>query len=209
MKQSKPLLFIAFFAIFFYCNSYSFAQTKPVPANSQRKDFYLLLKEADLKFTFPSGFKEIKAINNDYFSFDFALEEPQHNCEVWLMVRSQKQNWLSYENAQNNKKTELANPDSMYVDIGKAYAIGLTGSQNFMVRNIPADVLAEYNADAGKSYLLNLRDMQVIHHYKYALIVSLQKNHTGTLIAIFFTNYKDPDFYRDVNCVSHSFKFTP
>jgi hypothetical protein len=97
----------------------------------------------------------------------------------------------------------------MYVDIGKAYAIGLTGNNNYMVRNIPADVLDEYNADAGKSYLLNLRDMQVIHHYKYALIVSLQKNHTGTLVAIFFTNYKDPDFYRDVNCVSHSFKFTP
>jgi len=209
VKQSKPLLFIVFFAIIFYCSSYTFAQNKSLPANSQRKDFYLLLKEADLKFTFPTGFNEIKVINNDYFSSDFALEESRHNCEVWVVVRSQKQNWVSYENAQNNKKPELANPDSMYVDIGKAYAIGLTGSQNYMMRNIPADVLAEYNADAGKSYLLNLRDMQVIHHYKYALIVSLQKNHTGTLLAIFFTNYKDPDFYRYVNSVSHSFKFTP
>ena len=209
MNQSKPLLFIVFFAIFFYCSSHAFSQKKPLPANNQRKDFYLLLKEADLKFIFPSGFNEIKAINNDYFSFDFALEEPQHNCEVWLMVRSQKQNWVSYEKNQSDKKTQLANPDSMYIDIGKAYATGLTGNKNFMGRNIPADVLDEYNADAGKSYLLNLRDMQVIHHYKYALIVSLQKNHTGTLIAIFFTNYKDPDFYRDVNRVSHSFKFTP
>jgi len=209
VNQSKPLLFIVFFAIFFYCSSHAFSQKKPLPANNQRKDFYLLLKEADLKFIFPSGFNEIKAINNDYFSFDFALEEPQHNCEVWLMVRSQKQNWVSYEKNQSDKKTQLANPDSMYIDIGKAYATGLTGNKNFMGRNIPADVLDEYNADAGKSYLLNLRDMQVIHHYKYALIVSLQKNHTGTLIAIFFTNYKDPDFYRDVNRVSHSFKFTP
>jgi len=209
VKQSKPLLLIAYFAILSYCSSAAFAQTKPMPINTQRKDFYLLLKQADLKFTFPIGFNEIKAINNDYFSFDFAMEDPEQNCEAWLIVRSQKQNWVSYENSQNDKKPELANPDSMYVDIGKAYATELTGSNNFMVRNIPADVLAEYNADAGKSYLLNLRDMKVIHHYKYALIVSLQKNHTGTLIAVFFTNYKDTDFYRDVSCVSHSFKFTP
>jgi hypothetical protein len=209
VKRSKPPLFIIFIAIIFYCSSHAIAQIKPLPANNQRKEFYLLLKEADLKFTFPTGFNEIRAINNDYFSFDFAMQGPEHNCEVWLTVRSQKQNWVSYEKDRSDKKNELANPDSMYIDVGRAYATELTGSQNFMARNIPADVLAEYNADAGKSYLLNLRDMQVIHHYKYALIVSLQKNHTGTLIAIFFTNYKDPDFYRDVNRVSHSFKFTP
>ncbi|MFI5158680.1 MAG: hypothetical protein ACHQF4_07420 [Sphingobacteriales bacterium] len=209
MKQAKRLFPIIFFTLFTYCILPAFAQTKPIDANSQRKDFYLLLKEADLKFDFPKGFKEIGAINNDYFSFDFALKEPDHNCEVWLMVRSQKQNWMSYERNQSDKKVELANPDSMYIDIGKAYATELTGSKNFMVRNIPTDVLAEYNADVGKSYLLNLRDMPVIHHYQYALIISLQKNHIGTFIAIFFTNYKDPDFYGDVNRVSHSFKFIP
>jgi hypothetical protein len=209
VKQSKPLLFILFFAIFFYCSAHCFAQTKPLRVNSQRKDFYLLLKDANLKFTFPSGFTEIKAINNDYFSFDFALEDPKQGCEVWLTVRPQKQNWISYEKAQSDKKTELANPDSMYVDVTKAYATELTGSKNFLARDMPADVLAEYNADGGKSYLLNLRDMAVLHHYKYALIVSMQKDHTGTLIAIFFTNYKDTDFYRDVNRVSHSFKFVP
>src|ERR1700709_1283528 len=100
----------------------AYAQTKPVPANNQHKDFYLLLKEANLKFTFQSGFKEIQAINNDYFSFDFALEDCKQNCEVWLMARPQKQNWISYEKAQNDKKAALANPDSMYVDVTKAYA---------------------------------------------------------------------------------------
>ena len=209
MKQSKPLLLIIFFTIFSYCISTSYAQTKPAPEITQRKDFYLLLKEANLKFTFPSGFKETQAINNDYFSFDFALDDPKQNCEVWLSVRPQKQNWISYQKAQSDKKTELANPDSMYVEVTKAYATELTGDKNFQARDMPADVLAEYNADGGKSYLLNLRDMAVIHHYKYALIVSIQKDHTGTLVAIFFTNYKDTDFYRDVNRVSHSFKFTP
>jgi len=208
VKQSKPLLLTIFFTILSYCTSTAIAQTKQVaPADDQRKDFNLLLKDSNLKFTFPSGFKEIKALNNEYFSFDFALEDA--NCEVWMMVRSQKQNWISYEKARQDKKTELANPDSMYVDVTKAYATELTDDKNFAGRDFPADVLAEYNADGGKSYLLNLRDMQVFHHYKYALIVSLQKDHTGTLIAIFFTNYKDADFYRDVNRVSHSFKFTP
>lgn len=209
MKLSKPLLLSIYFAIFSYCMLPVTAQTKVTAADAQRKDFYLLLKEANISFTFPKGFKEIKAVNNDLLSFDFALEAPEHGCEIWLMVRSQKQNWLSYEKAQNNKRTMLANPDSVYAEIGKAYATTLTGNKDFSVRNIPADVLTEYSADAGKSYLLNLRDMQVFHHYKYALIISLQKNHTGTLLAIFLTNYKDPDFYRDVNLVSHSFKFVP
>jgi hypothetical protein len=185
------------------------AQTKPSPQSTQRKDFYLLLKQANLNFIFPAGFREIAAINNEDFSFDFALKEPQHNCEVWMMVRSQKENWVSYERTQNDKKTELANPDSMYVELGKAYATALTGDQSYLIRNMPAEVLAQYNADAGKSYLLNLLDLPITHHYKYALILSLQKNHTGTLIAVYFTNDKDPDFYRDVNRASHCLKFKP
>jgi hypothetical protein len=125
------------------------------------------------------------------------------------MARSQKQNWLSYEHTQTDQKSELDNPDSMYMEISNAYANALTGGNTYQARDMPPDVLAQYNADAGKSYLLNLLDMPVTQHYKYALIVALQKNHTGTLIAIYFTNYKDPDFYSDVNKVSHSFKFIP
>lgn len=204
---SKFILFIIiFFTIFSYCISPAISQKRNIVVRNQHNDFYQLLNGASLKFTFPQGFKEIKTANND---FDFALHDAAHNCEVWVMVRSQKQNWISYERTQNDKNRHLANPDSMYLDIAKSYATSLTGGNNFYIRNMPAEVLAEYNADAGKSYLLNLLDMSMTHHYNYALVVSLQKNHTGTLVAIFFTNYKDPDFYRDVNLVSHSFTFAP
>lgn len=185
------------------------AQQKATRPTSQRKDFYQLVKEANLNFNFPVGFREIKAVNNDYYSFDYAMEVPGKNFEMWLQVRSQKQNWISYEKAGGDKKTELANPDSMYIDMSRAMATTLSGGNNYLVRNIPPDVLARYNADAGKSYLLNLMDLPATKHYKYALIISLQKNHTGTLMAVYFTNDKDPDFYKYVFRAGHCLRFKP
>lgn len=189
-----------------------FAQTEPtqpVPAkpNSQRKDFYQLLKEAELKFTFPPGFKEVPAVNDEDFSFDFDMEIPGKDFEVWLNVRSQKENWTSYQNTRYDKQRSLANPDSLYIQVSKAFAKALTGDDSFLEKNIPPDVLARYNADAGKSYLLNLLDNDATRHYKYALIIALQKNHTGTLVTIYFTNQKNPDFYRNVNRASRCLKF--
>ncbi|WP_461448823.1 hypothetical protein [Mucilaginibacter sp.] len=210
MKQSKLALLIAIFcAIMCCCAPVGVAQNKKPVISMQRKNFTLLLKQSNLKFTFPPGFQEVKAVNDEDFSFDFALHDPDHNCDIWLMARSQKQDWLTYEHTQADQRSELDNPDSLYIELGETYANALTGDNIYQARDMPADVLAEYNADAGKSYLLNLQDMPVTQHYKYALIVSLEKNHAGTLIAVFFTNYKDPDFYSDVNKVSHSFKFAP
>lgn len=184
------------------------AQKKRPPANPQRTDFYHLLAQAGLQFTYPTGFREIKAVNNEDFSFDYAMELPGKDFEVWLQIKSQKENWKSYEHARTDEGSEpLANPDSMYLGMGRASALTLTGGHNYLVRNLPADVLARYNADAGKSYLLNLVDAPVTKHYKYALIISLQKNHTGTVIAVFFTNNKDSDFYRDVSRAGHCLKF--
>jgi len=167
------------------------------------------LADAGLTFAYPQGFMEISAVNDEDFSFDFAMELPSQDFEVWVQVKSQKQNWTSYLHAQHDSKAQLANPDSIYLDIGKADAIALSGDTSFWARNMPPDVLARYNADAGKSYLLNLLDLPETSHYKYALIVTLQKNHTGTLVAIYFTNQKDPDFYKNVSRASRCFRFKP
>jgi len=204
VKQFKQILLTA---MSLCCIVSAIAQTRHPTIISKHKDFNQLLKEADLKLTFPIGFKEIEAVNDEDFSFDFAMELPGKDFEMWLQVKSQKQNWTSYEHAQYDKKTELANPDSMYIDMSRADAIALTDDDKFLVRNMPPEVLARYNADAGKSYLLNLTDLPVTKHYKYALLIALQKNHTGTLVAIYFTNDKDPDFYRDVYRAGRCLKF--
>jgi hypothetical protein len=183
------------------------AQTKHTHITGQLNDFHHLLADAGLNFTFPAGFIAIPAINNEDFSFDYALSLPGKDFEVWYQVKSQKQNWISYEHTKNDKKTALANPDSLYLDMGRANAIALTGDNNFMIRNLPPQVLARYNADAGKSCLLNLLDMPVTKHYKYALLITLQKNHTGTLMAIYFTNNKDPDFYQYVSRAGRCLRF--
>jgi hypothetical protein len=199
---------ILFTALLIYAALPAVAQKKTKPVNAERKDFYHLLAQADLKFTYPPGFKEDTAVNNEDFSYDFDIELPGRDFEAWFAVKPQKENYTSYQHTQNDKDARVENPDSVYIDIGDASARALTGEKN-TGRSIPADVLARYNADAGKSYLLTLLDFPETKHYKYALLFAIEKNHTGMLVAVYFTNHKDPEFYKNVNRASHCFRFKP
>lgn len=176
----------------------------PVKGSPQFKEFSLLLAQANVEFAFPKGFKEIPAVNNEDFSFDYGMEIPGQEFEIWFQVRSLKQNWFSFE-----RNHEQENPDSSYLKIGQAVASNFTGEQDNFIRSIPSNVLARYRADAGKSYLLNLTDSQDTKHYKYALLITLQKNHTGTIMAVCFTNEKDPEFFRNIDKASNCLKFKP
>ena len=101
----------------------------------------------------------------------------------------------------------MENPDSVYLDVGKATAVSLAGDQPYFERTIPPEVLAKYHADAGKSYLITLLDLPETKHYKYALLITLQKNHTGTILAICFGNEKGPEFFKNINRASHCLMF--
>jgi hypothetical protein len=180
---------------------------KAVPVSAQFKEFSLLLAQASIAFTFPKGFKEIPAVNNEDFSFDYAMEMPGKDFEVWFQVKSQKENWASYERSQNDSNRQLANPDSLYVEMGKAHAAAFTGDRNYFIRNMPQNVLTRYNADSGKSYLLNLLDLPATKHYKYALLITLQRNHTGTVMMVCFTNEKDPEFFKNIDKATNCLKF--
>jgi hypothetical protein len=183
-------------------------QAKPVVQGSQQfKEFLQLLAQASATFTFPKGFKEIAAVNNEDFSFDYAMEMPGKDFEVWFQVKSQKENWASYERLQSDDSHRVANPDSLYVDMGRAHATAFTGDRNYFVRNMPQNVLDRYNADAGKSYLLNLLDLPATKHYKYALLITLQRNHTGTIMMVCFTNEKDPEFFKNIDKAGNCLKF--
>lgn len=177
------------------------------PSSKQLKDFLHLMADANLTFVYPKGFREIPAPNDEDFSFDYALELPGRDFEIWFRVKSEKQDWTSYQSLLNSTNAQLANPDSSYTAMGAAQAIAFTGDKNYFIRNIPANILARYNADAGKSYLLTLLDLPETKHYKYALLIALQKNHIGTLIAVCFTNEKGPEFFKEMNRASNCLKF--
>jgi hypothetical protein len=177
------------------------------PPSVQFKEFSQLLAQASATFAFPKGFKEIPAVNNEDFSFDYAMEMPGRDFEVWFQVKSQKENWASYERLQNDSDRQLANPDSLYLEMGKAHATAFTGDRNYFVRNMPLNVLTRYNADAGKSYLLNLLDLPATKHYKYALLITLQRNHTGIIMMVCFTNEKDPEFFKNIDKAGNCLKF--
>ena len=176
------------------------------PVSPQLAEFLTLAADAGVSFSFPKGFREIKAPDNEDFSFDYAMTLPGKNFEIWLQVKSQKENWASYVKSKN-ANVELANPDSSYIAVAQAHAAALTGGSDYFIRNIPPDVLARYNADAGKSYLLNLRDLPATNHYKYALLITLQKNHTGIILAVCFTNEKGPEFFKNMDRASNCLKF--
>jgi hypothetical protein len=185
------------------------APVKHHPQSGQQKEFFRLAAQANVKFIYPNGFREIKAPDDEDFSFDYALELPGKDFEIWFQVKSEKENWISYLNAINTPNAQLTNPDSAYNAWGKATVIALTGDQKYYVTTIPGDVLARYNADAGKTYLLTLLDLPDTKHYKYALLITLEKKHTGTIMAVCFSNEKGPEFFKNINKASHCLKFKP
>jgi len=178
-------------------------KAKP-PVLTELQEFNRLAAEAGVTFSFPEGFKEIKALNNDYFSYDYAIALPDRDFEIWFQIKPGKENWQSYMRAKNS---QLANPDSLYAAAAEAQAITFSGGKNYFVRNIPPQVCARYNADVGKSYLLTLLDMTATKHYKYALLITLQKNHTGNIVAVCFTNEKGPEFFKNIRMAGNCLKF--
>jgi hypothetical protein len=185
------------------------ATVKPTAVSSQLTEFNHLTAQANIAFSFPKGFKEIKAPDDEYFSYDYAMQLPGKDFEIWFQVKPEKEDWASYERVANNQNAQLTNPDSVYNSTATAEAIAFTGDKNYFVRVIPADVLARYHADAGKSYLLTLLDLPATKHYKYALLITLQKNHTGNILAICFTNEKGPEFFKNLDKASNCLKFKP
>ena len=182
-------------------------KARPVFVSSQLKAFMSETAGANVSFSFPKGFREINAHDDEDFSFDYALELPGDGFEAWFQVKSQKKNWFSYTHNQSSTGGQSNNPDSLYAGTAAAQAINFTGDRISNARNLPYEVLARYHADAGKSYLLTLMDMQETKHYKYALMITLQKFHTGSITAVYFTNNKDPEFFKNVDRVSSCLKF--
>jgi hypothetical protein len=178
-------------------------------SSKQLKDFFLMAAQANVTFKYPAGFREIAAPDDEDFSYDYALELPGKDFEIWFQIKSEKEDWFNYTRTQDSRNEKMENPDSVYNDMGKAQASTFCGDENYFSKSMPPDVLARYNADAGKSYLLTLLDLPETKHYKYALLITLQKNRTGRILAVCFTNQKNPEFYQEVKRASNCLKFKP
>ena len=161
MKQIKQILLTG---ILLFCIMPVIAQVKKNPAKTrqvqqvkntsvespQLKNFLQIAAQANVKFIFPAGFKEIKAPDNEDFSFDYGMELPGKEFEIWLQVKSQKENWASYEKSLADNTARQANPDSLYLGLGTAHAASFTGEREFFTRNIPENIAERYHADAGR-----------------------------------------------------------
>jgi hypothetical protein len=185
-RQFKQILLITFLL---FCTRAAMAQTKLPKPSHEYKSFARVANKANVAFLVPDGFKELP--KNDGLPFEYGITIPDEGFEIWFKVIPQTDD----------------TPDSLYLDAGKTEAKALAGENDYMVRNMPDRVLNDYGADAGKTYLLNLPDTPATKHYKYALLITLQKSHKGTIMAVAFTNDKGPDFFRNINKARNSIRF--
>lgn len=179
-----------------------FAQGVRLDNSQQFKAFDKALNKSGIAFTFPAGFKEIKAVSNREFNFNYALELPEKDFEIWLRVNSLK------ENKELLKDNNLRMPaDSAYSYIIKQQAVAFSNDNDWLTRPIPNFILTRYNADVGKTYLVNLKDSPITKHYKYALMIVLAKYKTGSVFAICLSNNKGPEFFKNMFEASNCLKF--
>jgi hypothetical protein len=185
-RQFKQILLIS---CLLFCTGVVFAQPKPPKASHEFKNFSKVTSKVNVAFVLPDGFKELPV--NDASPFDYGIGMPDQDFEIWFKIIPQTE----------------ATTDSAYVEIGRAEARTLAGDNTLMERGMPDRVLADYGADAGKTFFLNLADLPATRHFKYALLITLQKMHKGTIMAVCFTNDRGPDFFRNINKARNSIRF--
>ena len=204
----KQLKYIGFCVALLFVIAPAFAQVKqPAVLTKDLKNFDKKLAKAKMTFIFPTGFKEVKALNTDIYNFDYGIIAPEGDCEIWFKVQSQKDSWTSYLKGKNDNR--VVHPDSLYNEIGAAQANAFKGERATLERVIPPMLLTRYNADLGKTYLINLPDAPQTKHYKFAMVVVMQKNKVGTALAICFANELGPGFFKNLNQASSCLKFNP
>jgi len=197
----KSLLFFVLLLI-----TCTIGNTQVVQPSSQLKTFQQILLATNLQFTFPKDFKEIKALHQAEMDVDYAMELPDDNFKVWYIVKNlQQRNKLKV--SESDPKTVLAHPDSLYRSVYLSTATTLAGKDNYTSKNLPQEVLDLFHADRGQSCLLNLYNAPLTEHYKYGLLISLQKDGTGCIAMLFLSNDNGPDFYKKVNKAYYSVRF--
>ena len=173
----------------------TYAQYKSAQLPKPAKDFVHIAADANVIFTPPEGFKEISPINNEDLNYDYGMALPG-KLEIWFSVMPYKYTSKSF-----------SQPDSAYLNLSKMQVSAFSSDNDYFTRSLTAKVLVQYNADHGKSYLLNLNDSPFTRHYKYALILALQKDHIATVLAVCLTNDKGPELFKSMDKARNCLKF--
>lgn len=190
MNNFRPFKSLLVIISLVFLNFPVIAQAKYPRNGHELRRFSKAAAQAGITFSMPEGFKELND-NSEAHPFDFGISLPGQGFEVWFKVVPKKG----------------STPDSLYLDMGRNEAKELCGDDNYLVRGLPDEVLNDYNADVGKTYFLNLPDSPATKHYKYALLITLQKDDKGIVMAAGFTNDKGPEFFKNLNRARNCIKF--
>ncbi|QQL49330.1 hypothetical protein [Mucilaginibacter ginkgonis] len=173
------------------------AQTQPLNQSRQLKSFIKATTEAGITFNLPEGFKELNNRLPDDNEMDYGMAPVGSDFEIWFAVRSYKKLARHYRGMA----------DSAYLSLAKDQISNFSADNDYFVRNLSPRILNQYQADEGKSYLVNLNDSAETRHYRYALIIVLQKNRTGAITAVCLTNDKGAEFFKAIDKARGCIKF--
>jgi hypothetical protein len=175
----------------------------PPESDKFKKPFGDLLIETNLSFNFPEGFREVKVPNTDALPFNYGMDLPGQEFEIWMRITTQREG----EKLLADKNIHVSSSDSLYVYLAQDQIPAFTSEKSYLRRVLPNYILRRYNANAGSTYLLNIDDSRLTKHYKYALLTVLQKNQAGVAMSICFTNERGPEFFKTMNMASSCLKF--
>lgn len=140
----KGLLFAVFTILFLGIASSAFSQNK--------KAFQKLLKENELQFQMPEGYKEVKVRKNGDMGYHYAIYNPELEMEIRYSIFSIKE-FVRQNPGFETPSPDHANPNEIWMTLFMVNLLNITqcGMDNKPpVGAFPdAAVRAEFGADAG------------------------------------------------------------
>lgn len=169
------------------------------------KYFREQLSRANAVFTVPEGFTETKPLNNPQTAYLYALAVPSGDFEVRFQIKNIKHKWRKLDHHNSDEPRE--NLDSLYNKIAMTQINSMAADVPTR-KAIPRQMLQKYNADMGYSYFFSLTNSPFTKHYQYALLFIVRRKHAGIISVMCMGNDQGPDFFKRVNQLQNSLKFS-
>lgn len=157
------------------------------------EEFTDLLDRSKLLFQKPTGFEEIKTIENPQMNYEYAIKHPKKNFEVRYAIRPLDDLLRSYEEKEKNKKPGDINihPNKLYSSLLQVTTLNISGGQLPEVTVFDKQaVKQEFNADWGATTFVEVGE-EFGQKYKYCMIVAIHKDNLGDAYFFYLSDTKD------------------
>lgn len=152
-------------------------------ANAQTKgDFNKILKQHNIQFKAPSGFKETPVIENPDLSYNYALSSLKDSIEVRYTIFPLASLMVDYEMSMADPNKTAVNPNKYYESMYMANILSISqlGAGNMPTQNNLHTEVAkiEFNADLAATSLFDCNS-EYAKGYKHCLLILVHKENVA------------------------------